>query len=244
MIETEVLKISSANQLVGLFDHAILQPTLTDEEMRKQMQSLRRYPVASVCVKPYAVKMAVEEMAGTEIAVGTVIGFPHGTSLPEIKAAEAVAAFRDGAHDVDMVVNAGKVLSKDWEYVRQEISAVLKVARSHGGIIKVIFETDYLTHDEDKITLCQICSELKVDYVKTSTGFGFVKREGGYGYTGATDHDVELMRRYSAIGVGVKPSGAVRSLDRVLRMVELGATRIGTASTQVIYEQALQKYGR
>ena len=244
MIEHEVVQISCANQLVGLFDHAILKPTMTDDEMRKQMRSLRRYPLASICIKPYAVKMAVEEMAGTGVAVGTVIGFPHGTALPEIKAAEAEAAFRDGAHDVDMVVNVGKVLSKDWDYVRQDISGVLKVAREHGGIIKVIFETDYLAHDEDKIMLCEICSELKVDYVKTSTGFGFVMRANGYGYTGATEHDVELMRRYSAIGVGVKPSGGVRSLDSVLRMVELGATRIGTASTEAIYAQALQRYGR
>jgi deoxyribose-phosphate aldolase len=205
---------------------------------------LRRFPIASVCVKPYAVRVAVEALRGTEIAVGTVIGFPHGSSLPEIKAAEADAAFRDGALDVDMVVNVGKVLSKDWQFVHADISTVLGIARARSGIIKVIFETDFLKNDEDKIRLCEICSDLRVDYVKTSTGFGFVKHGDSYNYLGATEHDVALMRRYSSTQVGVKPSGGVRTLDHVLRMMELGATRIGTASTEAIYEQAVHRFGR
>ena len=240
----QILQISSSSELVGLFDHAILQPTMTDAQMLLQLRSLRQFPLASVCLKPYAVRMGVDALQETAITVGTVIGFPHGSSLPEIKAAEAETAFRDGARDVDMVVNVGKVLSNDWEYVYSDIESVLTVARRHGGTIKVIFETDYLTQDEDKIRLCEICSDLKVDYVKTSTGFGFVKYGDSYGYRGATEHDVALMRRYSSTNVGVKPSGGVRTLKQVLRLIELGATRIGTASTESIYEEALQKYGR
>ena len=244
MNHAKVLEIHSAEQLVGLFDHAILQPTVTDTELHAQLQSLRKFPIASACVKPYAVRDAVEALRGTEIAVGTVIGFPHGSSSPQIKAAEAKAAFRDGALDVDMVVNVGKVLSRDWQFVQADINAVLGVARACGGIIKVIFETDFLRMDEDKIRLCEICSDLGVDYVKTSTGFGFVKHGDSYNYVGATEHDVALMRRYSSTQVGVKPSGGIRTLDHVLRMVELGATRIGTASTEAIYEQAVQRFGR
>jgi deoxyribose-phosphate aldolase len=241
----QFLTIASAKEVVGLFDHAILHPTFTDSNMREQLRELRQYPVASVCIKPYAVPMAVRELAGTEIAVGTVIGFPHGSALPEIKAAEAQAAFRDGASDVDVVVNVGKVLSEDWDYVYADISAVLQVARAHGGIIKVIFETDYLPEDSLKVRLCAICSELRVDYVKTSTGFGFVKgRNETYAYTGATEHDVILMRQHSSTEVGVKPSGGVRTLEQVLRLVELGATRIGTASTKSIYDEALAKFGK
>lgn len=244
MKNEQALQISSSSELVGLFDHAILQPTVTDEQMLLQLQSLRRFPLASVCLKPYAVRMGVEALHGTAIAVGTVIGFPHGSPLPEIKAAEAAAAFRDGARDVDMVVNVGKVLSNDWEYVYSDIGSVLAVARRHGGTIKVIFETDFLTQDEHKIRLCEICSDLSVDYVKTSTGFGFVKHGENYSYAGATEHDVQLMRRYSSPSVGVKPSGGIRTLDHVLRLVELGASRIGTASTESIYEEALLRYGK
>jgi len=244
MKSDQVLQISSASELVGLFDHAILQPTVTDEQMLSQLRLLRRFPLASVCLKPYAVRLGVDALHGTAIAVGTVIGFPHGSPLPEIKAAEAEAAFRDGARDVDMVVNVGKVLSNDWDYVYQDINSVLEITRERRGTIKVIFETDYLTQDEHKIRLCEICSDLKVDYVKTSTGFGFVKHGDSYNYIGATEHDVELMRRYSSTSVGVKPSGGVRTLEHVLRLVELGATRIGTASTESIYEEALLKYGK
>ena len=143
MNNVESLQISSAAELVGLFDHAILQPTFTDKEMQQQLQSLRRFPLASVCIKPYAVRMAVRALLGTKIVVGTVIGFPHGSALIRTKAAEAELAFRDGAADVDVVVNVGKVLSNDWDYVYSEI-----------GTIKVIFETDYLTKDCDKIRIC------------------------------------------------------------------------------------------
>jgi deoxyribose-phosphate aldolase len=238
-------KPRTADEIVGLFDHAILQPTLTDEEMIQQVNALRPYPIASVCIKPHAVALACQALKGTRIAVGTVIGFPHGSALPEIKAFEAERAFDDGAIDVDMVVNIGKVLGGDWDYVRRDIDAVLAVTRRVSGrVIKVIFETDFLTQDEHKIRLCQICSDLGVDYVKTSTGFGFVKRsDGSFGYTGATAHDIALMRKHSASKVGIKPSGGVRTLDDALKFIELGATRIGTTATASIHAEAVKRFG-
>jgi deoxyribose-phosphate aldolase len=235
----------SADAIVGLCDHALLHPNLTDADLQAQLQALRPYPVASVCIKPYAVAMAVEALAGTAIGVGTVIGFPHGSPKSAVKAAEAEAAFGDGAREVDMVINVGKALSGDWAFVREDIAAVLAVARGHGGLIKVIFETDFLPGDAVKIRLCEICSDLGADYVKTSTGFGYVKQPNGqFATTGATGHDVELMRRHCPSSVGVKPSGGVRTLDDVLRYVELGATRIGTTATLAIHREALERFGR
>jgi deoxyribose-phosphate aldolase len=222
---------------------SILHPTFTDDDIRAQCRSLRPHPLASVCIKPYAVKMVVDLLAGTPIQAGAVIGFPHGSPATSVKAAEAELAFLDGAADVDMVVNVGKVLSNDWHYVRDDIRAVTQVARAHRGIIKVIFETDYLADDQPKIRLCELCSELEVDFVKTSTGFGYVKQpDGQYNYRGATEHDVALMRKHSAPGVGVKPSGGIKSLDQVIRFIELGATRIGTAATLVICEEARRRW--
>lgn len=243
---TLVMVAHTSESIVRLCDHAILQPAFTDAEMRKQLESLRAYPVASVCIKPYAVPLAVEVLRGSGIAVGTVIGFPHGSPLPEVKAAEAELAFKQGCKDVDMVINVGKALSKDWSYVHDDIAAVLAVTRKHGGILKVIFETDFIPHDDIKIRLCEICSELKVDFVKTSTGYGFVKVEGGgggYNYRGATEHDVKLMKQHSSPGMGIKPSGGIRTLDEVLNFVALGATRIGTGSTFAIHAEAVQRWG-
>jgi deoxyribose-phosphate aldolase len=189
--------------------------------------------------------MAVEILADTAIRTGTVIGFPHGSSLPAVKAAEARRAFADGARDVDMVLNVGKALSGDWGFVRDDVRAVLDVTREYGGVIKVIFETDYLIDDAAKIRLCEICSELRVDFVKTSTGFGFAKRpDGSFATRGATDHDLVLMRRHSAACVGVKASGGIRTLDDILRVLKLGVTRIGTSSTLAIHKAACERHGR
>jgi deoxyribose-phosphate aldolase len=227
------------DEILRMIDHALLHPTLTDDQMRAELATLRRFKLASVCIKPYAVPLAVEMLKGTGTATGTVIGFPHGSSVPAVKAAEARQAFADGAHDVDMVVNIGKVLSGEWAFVRDDIKAVLQVAREHSGILKVIFETDYLTDDTVKIRLCEICSELGVDFVKTSTGFGFVKQpDGSIATRGALDHDIELMRLHCPPTVGVKASGGIRTLADAQRVIKLGATRIGTSSTLPIYNAA------
>ncbi len=241
---TSTIELNST-AIARTFDHALLTPTFTDAELRKGCEELRAYPIASVCIKPHAVKMAVEIMAGTVVDVCTVIGFPHGIQLPEVKAFEAECAFRDGAREVDMVINTGEVLSEDWEFVREDVRAVTAVARAHKGIIKVIFETDFVTEDKHKIRLCEICSEEGVDYVKTSTGFGYVKgQQGGYEYSGATPHDLALMRKHCAPSVGVKASGGMRDLDKVLEAFDLGVTRIGTTSTAAIVAEAIQRFGR
>jgi len=230
--------------VASLMDHALLTPTFADEELRKGCQDLREFPIATVCIKPHAVKLAVAELEGTSIDVCTVIGFPHGTPLPSVKAFEAEQAFLDGAREVDMVVNTGKVLSEDWAYVGEDIAAVTAVTRRHRGIIKVIFETDFLPDDRHKIRLCEICSQLKVDFVKTSTGFGYVKgKEGGYDYCGATDHDLKLMRKHCSPGVGVKASGGVRNLERALEVIALGVTRIGTGSAPAILKEYRRRFG-
>ncbi len=231
-------------RIARMIDHAILHPTLTEAQVRQDCDSLRVYPLASLCVRPCDVKLVHSLLAGTPIATCTVIGFPHGTSKPAVKAFEAEQAFNDGATEVDMVVNNARVLANDWPAVRQDIEAVLTVTRKHRGILKVIFETDYLPDDEPKIRLCEICSQLGVDYVKTSTGFGFVKGDNGtYSYKGATDHDLRLMRKHCKSSVGVKASGGVRSLEDALRVIDLGVTRIGATATRAICEAARERFG-
>ena len=235
----------SVEKIAATIDHAILHPTANDEEIKKELAVICAYPLASVCIKPYAVRLAAEMLRESPVkAVCTVIGFPHGSSQPEVKAFEAERAFVDGAREVDMVVNIGKVLSDDWSYVRQDIAAVREVTRRNGGILKVIFETDFLPRDEHKIELCRICSELKVDFVKTSTGFGFVKSsDGKFFYKGAAAHDVKLMRKECAPEVGVKASGGIRTLEDALQFLALGATRLGTSSTVAICAAAAERFG-
>jgi len=231
--------------IAKLLDHALLHPTMTDQELRAGCEQARELGVATVCVKPYAIPIAREVLTGSDVGVGTVIGFPHGSSSTDVKAAEAESACRAGAAELDMVVNVGKVLSGDWDYVKADIQAVAVVACSRDAVIKVIFETDYVTANEDKIRLCKICEEVGVDYVKTSTGFGFVKQpNGNYNYTGATAADIRLMRESCGPNVGVKASGGIRTYEDAVKMRDLGATRLGTsASETIVTGQASQQEG-
>lgn len=234
----------SVAEIARLIDHALLHPTLTDADLRQACVALRPHGLASICIKPCAVSLCADILHGTPTRVCTVIGFPHGSAQPEVKAYEAATAFRDGAEEIDMVCNIGRALGGDWQAVRDDIAAVLAVVRRQRGVLKVIFETDYLPDDAAKIRLCGICSELRVDFVKTSTGFGFVRgKEGGYDYAGATDHDLTLMRRHTDPSVGVKASGGVRDLARALAVAELGCTRIGTSSTEAILREAHARFG-
>jgi deoxyribose-phosphate aldolase len=217
--------------LAKIFDHSLLQPTLTDAEIDRGFELAREYQVASVCVKPYAVARAAAALKGSVVLVGTVIGFPHGGHLTKIKVAEAEAAMSDGAVELDMVVNIGKVLSRDYGYVRDDIAAVVEAAHGRGARVKVIFENCYL-QDEHKIELCRICGEVSADWVKTSTG---------YGDSGATDHDLTLMRKYSPPHVQVKAAGGVRTFDRVLAVRALGVTRIGATATKGILDECRQR---
>jgi deoxyribose-phosphate aldolase len=227
--------------LAKMIDHSLLHPTMTDAEILKGCEVARKYDVATVCVKPYAVKMAKEALTGSSVGVCSVIGFPHGNSAIAIKVAETEQAIRDGATEIDMVINIGKALGGDWDFVRADIAAVNRACVNNGAILKVIFETDYLK-DEHIIKLCQICSELKVAFVKTSTGYGFVKQPGGdYNYQGATEHNLRLMRQHSAPEVQIKASGGVRSLDQLLKARELGCTRCGATATEVMLEEAKKR---
>lgn len=235
----------SVNQLAKMIDHSILHPTHTDADLEKQCAVAGKYNVASVCVKPYAVKKAVKFLKGSGVKVGCVIGFPHGNSSTIVKVYEAKQACLDGATEIDMVINIGKALGGDWNYVEEEIKAVTDVCHLNNAIIKVIFETDYITRDEDKIRLCEICTRSGADFVKTSTGYGFVKMPGGdYNYRGATIHDVELMRKHSGTPVQVKCAGGVRTLDDLLRMREAGATRSGATATEAILDEAALRFGK
>lgn len=167
--------------------------------------------------------------------VCTVIGFPHGNSRVDVKVFETERAIDDGAVEIDMVVNTGKVLSEDWDYVYNEIASIVTVTKKHGAALKVIFENDFLPEDKYKIRLCEICSELKVEFVKTSTGYGFVKQpDGSYGYKGATHDDLVLMRKHSDPSVEIKAAGGVRTLEDTLKVRELGVTRIGATATETI----------
>jgi deoxyribose-phosphate aldolase len=231
--------------IAKLIDHALLHPTLTDVELRSGCQQALAFDVASVCIKPYAVSLAKDMLAGSSVRVGTVIGFPHGSNALPIKIAETVQACRDGAVEIDMVVNIGKAIREDWPYITDEIRAIQYTCQSEGAILKVIFETDFLTSDAVNIRLCQICSEVGVAFVKTSTGFGFVKgTDGHYNYEGATDHNVRLLLDHVGPNVRVKASGGIRTLDQVLKLKDMGVARIGTSSTAEILNEAYRRSGK
>jgi deoxyribose-phosphate aldolase len=213
--------------IAKMLDHSLLQPQLTDAELEQGCQLARGYDVASVCIKPYAVKLAARLLAGSSVAVGTTIGFPQGGHLTAIKVAEAEKAMDDGARELDMVVNIGKVLSKDWRFVSDDIAAVVETAHRRGALVKVIFENSFLG-DDHKEQLCRICGEVRADFVKTSTG---------YGATGATDEDLRLMRRCSPPHVQVKAAGGVRTYERLLAVRAIGVTRVGATATKAILDE-------
>ena len=225
-------------ELARMIDHSLLHPALSDKESEEGCTLAAKYQVASVCVKPYFVKRAAELLQGSGVFVGAVVGFPHGNSTTEAKRYEAELACRDGAVEIDMVVNVGKALSGDWSYVQADIRAVCDEAHKHGAIVKVIFENDFLPNDESKIKLCYICEAAGADYVKTSTGFGFVKQpDGHFNYKGATEHDLVLMRKHCSPKVKVKAAGGVRDLDGLIRVRELGADRCGASATVAILDE-------
>ena len=236
--------MNKVTEIAKMIDHSILHPTLTDDDLRKECEVARKYNVASVCVKPYAVKQAVEHLRGSDVLVGCVIGFPAGNSSVPVKVFETETACKDGAVEIDMVINIGKALQEDWAYIEEEIKTVVDTSHRYGAITKVIFETDFITKDEQKIRLCEICSKAGADYVKTSTGFGFVKgTDGKYSYTGATAHDLALMRKYSPPSVKIKAAGGVRTLAVLLEYKELGISRCGATATAAMLDEAKKLFG-
>jgi deoxyribose-phosphate aldolase len=218
-------------ELAKMFDHSLLQPALTDAELERGLELAIQYNVASVCIKPYAVRRAAKALAGSTIHTSTVIGFPHGGNLTHVKTFEAERAMADGAVELDMVVNIGKVLSGDWSYVADDVRAVVDLAHKAGAKVKVIFENHYLK-DGEKRELCRICGEVRADWVKTSTG---------YAESGATLEDLRLMRECSPSWVEVKAAGGVRTFERLMEVRAIGVTRVGSTSTKQILDEAREK---
>lgn len=223
----------SYRDIAKTIDHAILSPAATTAELDAGCRLARQYEVASVCLLPYYVKHCAELLKDSSLQPTTTIGFPHGAHATSIKVAEIHLALRDGATEVDAVINISKAASGDWEYVRREIEALTAAARAGGAKIKIIFENRY-HGDAAKIRLCEICGEIGVDWVKTSTGFA---------PSGASVTDVQLMRKHSPPHVQVKASGGIRDLDTLLEMRAAGATRVGSSSTAQILEECRKRLG-
>jgi len=228
----------SYEELAGMIDHSLLHPTMTDKDLEDGCKLAAKYRVVSVCIKPYAAKRAAELLRGSGVNVGCVIGFPHGNSCTESKRYETELACRDGAGEIDMVVNIGKALGGDWDYVERDVKAVCDEAHKHGAKVKVIFENDFMPNDEIKVKLCQICERAGADWVKTSTGYGFVKqKDGSYNYKGATEHDLALMRANVSAKVQVKAAGGVRDLDGLIKVRDLGGSRCGATATAAMLDE-------
>lgn len=228
----------SVHELAKMIDHSLLHPTMTDVDLKKGCELALRYDVATVCIKPYAVPLAANILAGSDVKVCAVAGFPHGNSHTQIIIAEALLACREGATEIDIVSNTGKVLGGDWAYVSAELKQVNDAVTREGAILKVIFENDFLK-DEHIVRLCEICSEHDIAFVKTSTGYGFVKQpNGAYNYQGATEPHLKLMRAHAKPSVQIKAAGGVRTLADLIKARSLGVTRIGATATAAILDEA------
>ncbi|HMI85208.1 MAG TPA: deoxyribose-phosphate aldolase [Polyangiaceae bacterium] len=208
-------------------DHSVLGPSLTDRELEEACATGLQYQVASVCVIPHYLARLAELLRGSSVKASTTIGFPHGGHTTRTKLAETEGALDEGAFEVDVVVNIGKVMSDDFAYVERELGALTRLVHERGRIIKVIFETAYID-DARKKALCSIVGKVGADYAKTSTGFG---------PSGATLHDIELMRAHCPPAVAIKASGGIRDLDTLLLLRAGGATRIGTSRTSEILDE-------
>jgi deoxyribose-phosphate aldolase len=227
-----------SDSIAQYIDHAVLHPTQTNADLRAACEICSQYETASICVKPYMVMLAAEYLSDSSVKVSTVISFPHGGCETAVKAVEARHACLDGAVELDMVVNIGQVLEGSWTDVEADIGAVVAVASEHDAIVKVIFETGLLKTERQKIQLCECSERAGAAFVKTSTGFGFVKESnGGLQSTGATFEDIELMRASCSEKVGVKASGGIRTLADARRFIELGATRLGTSGTKSLVDE-------
>lgn len=219
------------SDIAKMIDHSLLNPALTATDLDAGCRLALAYDVASVCILPYALKRCAELLQGSTVKASSTIGFPHGGHTTSIKRAEAEQAIADGCEELDMVVNISQVLSGRWDYVRADIGAVIEPAHAAGRKVKVIFENCYL-NDEQKIRLCEICSELNADWVKTSTG---------YGSGGATHDDLRLMRRHAAPHVQVKAAGGVRDFESLLAVRALGVSRCGASRTREMLDECRRR---
>lgn len=212
-------------ELNKYIDHTLLKPEATHEDIRKVCEEAARYGTASVCVNPIYAKFVTEQLKGTDIKTCCVVGFPLGATLPEIKAAEAAAAIKNGASEIDMVIAIGAAREGDWDYVQADIAAVVEACKGK-ALLKVIIETCLLT-DEQKEKACLCAKNAGADFVKTSTGFSTA---------GATVEDIALMRKTVGPDMGVKAAGGIRSKEAAEAMISAGATRIGASSSKKIIE--------
>jgi deoxyribose-phosphate aldolase len=219
--------------IAKMIDHSLLNPTLTAWDLESGCRLALDYDVASVCILPYYLKRCAELLKGSLVKASTTIGFPHGGNTTSIKVAEARQALADGGQELDMVVNISAVLSGNWDYVRDDIRAVIAVTHAAGQKVKVIFENCYL-NGEQKIRLCEICSELGADWVKTSTG---------YGSGGATIEDLILMRKHTPPRVQVKSAGGIRDLDALLAVRAVGVSRSGATRTAAMLDECRKRLG-
>jgi deoxyribose-phosphate aldolase len=221
----------SYHDIAKMIDHSLLHPTLTAVELEQGCGLAVNYGVASVCILPYYLKRSAEILAGSGVKASTTIGFPHGGHATAIKVAEAEQALADGGEELDTVVNISAVLSGNWDYVRDDLAAVIEVTHAAGRKVKVIFENCYL-NDTQKIRLCEICNELNADWAKTSTG---------YGSSGATLEDLVLMRKHAAAHVQLKAAGGVRDLDALLGVRAVGVSRCGATRTAAMLEECRRR---
>jgi len=219
--------------IAKMIDHSLLNPSLTTTELEQGCSLAVRYNVASVCILPYYLARCAAILAGTAVNASTTIGFPHGGHATAIKVAEARQALKDGGQELDAVINIGKARSGDWQYVRDELLSLVQTIHAGGAKIKVIFENAYLD-DASKIRLCEICGEIGVDWVKTSTG---------YASSGATLPDLELMRKHSPASVQVKAAGGIRDLDALLAVRAIGVSRVGATRTEAMLEECRKRLG-
>jgi len=221
----------SYSDVAKAIDHSLLKPELDDTFVEAGCRLAIEYDVASVCVRPRDVAHAHELLRKGSVAVGTVIGFPHGSSRTETKVFESRLALRDGARELDMVIDIGALISGRDAYVQEQIAEIVDVAHADGALVKVILENAYLT-DEQKVRGCRLVEAAGADFVKTSTGFA---------PTGATIADLKLMRRSVSPRVGVKAAHGIRTLDALIEVLEIGVTRVGATQTAAMLDEFKQR---
>ena len=225
-------ELLNVQDIADMIDHSLLRPELTDEDVREGCRIARENICVSVCVKPADVRLSAHELAGSRVLVTTVVGFPHGSSTTETKLCEARVALADGAVELDMVLNIGKLRSGENAYVENEIRRICELAHSAGALVKVILENHYLT-DAQKVTACTLAERAGVDFVKTASGFAA---------TGATLADLKLMRRTCSGKVRIKAAGGVRNLDDALAVRAVGTSRFGATQTIAILTEAKKRF--
>lgn len=221
----------TAKAIAKMIDHSLLQPDMTDADIIQHCRLAKELDVATVCVRPYDVALCRKELAGSEVAISVVVGFPHANTTTATKLYEAQQTMDDGATELDLVMAYGKARSGEWGYVEEDLRVVTEAAHARKVCIKVILENHYLTQDEI-VTACRLCEKVGADFVKTSTG---------YAPGGALASDIRLMRSSCGPQVAIKAAGGIRTLDDVLEMFAAGSTRQGTRSTEEIVQEAARR---